>query len=163
MVLQTILRNISTKSLRPITCCRQTQKLINSGMRQTSHRLCSAAAAASTDVPLEPTFDELLASSKLMKFGRCVDKCVVGKIVDVCNDDLYVDFGGKFEIVCQRPEDGDLELYKKGKLLRIILYNFEMTGKFLGDTTSITVCEANGRLLGPLLSKKPVFEKFVYF
>eukprot|EP00795_Rhopilema_esculentum_P008235 gene8235-14172_t len=51
----------------------------------------------------EKTFEELLESSPLMKIRRPQGKIVSGKITNVCNDDLYVDFGGKFEVVVKRP------------------------------------------------------------
>jgi len=94
------------------------------------------------------TFKDLLDESLLMKFGRADNKCVVGKITEVCNDDLYVDFGGKFEAVVKKPEEKS-NFYKKGSLVRLILRKFEVTGEFLGDSKHITLCEADALLVGP--------------
>ena len=52
----------------------------------------------------EKTFEEMLESSPLMKIRRPQGKIVSGRITNVCNDDLYVDFGGKFEVVVKRPQ-----------------------------------------------------------
>lgn len=97
------------------------------------------------------TFQKLLDDSLLMKFGRPDNKCLVGKITDVCNDDLYIDFGGKFEAVLKKPEEKS-NFYRKGALVRILLRKFEMTGEFLGDPRHITLCEADAILVGPYSS-----------
>ena len=97
----------------------------------------------------ELSFDELLKESPLMKFGRADQKCVVGRIVDICNDDLYVDFGGKFEAVVKKPQTTTIkDEYKLGTLVRLILNKFEMTGQFLGDEQQITLNEADAILIG---------------
>ena len=97
----------------------------------------------------ELSFDELLKESPLMKFGRADQKCVVGRIVDICNDDLYVDFGGKFEAVVKKPQTTTIkDEYKLGTLVRLILNKFEMTGQFLGDEQQITLNEADATLIG---------------
>ena len=51
----------------------------------------------------EYTFEELLEGSQLMKIRRPQGRAVSGVITNVCNDDLYVDFGGKFEVVVKKP------------------------------------------------------------
>ena len=104
------------------------------------------------------TFQKLLDESLLTKFGRPDNKCLVGKITDVCNDDLYIDFGGKFEAVLKRPEEKS-NFYKKGTLVRILLRKFEMTGSFLGDPRHITLCEADAILVGPYSSQFEQYRK----
>ena len=55
------------------------------------------------DTSKEKSFEELLESSQLMKIRRPSGRTVIGKITNVCNDDLYVDFGGKFYVVVKKP------------------------------------------------------------
>ena len=104
-----------------------------------------------TDSSPKITFQKLLDESLLTKFGRPDNKCLVGKITDICNDDLYIDFGGKFDAVLKKPEEKS-NFYKKGALVRILLRKFEMTGEFLGDPRHITLCEADALLVGPYSS-----------
>lgn len=108
--------------------------------------------------PSKITFQKLLDDSLLMKFGRPDNKCLVGKITDICNDDLYIDFGGKFEAVLKKPEEKS-NFYRKGALVRILLRKFEMTGAFLGDPRHITLCEADAILVGPYSSSFEQYRK----
>ncbi|XP_066935508.1 small ribosomal subunit protein bS1m-like [Clytia hemisphaerica] len=117
------------------------------------NRSCTTQASSNvSEHSQSKTFQELLDESPIMKFGRPDNKCLVGKITDVCNDDLYIDFGGKFEAVLKRPEE-KANFYRKGSLVRILLRKFEMTGAFLGDPRHITLCEADALLVGPYSKK----------
>ena len=156
MVFNIILRNLTSKFLSPIVHCKQTRipKLnLSAGFSTSSIKKDefkelldnSSLITSSTE---KDEFKELLDNSPLIKFGRCDGRDVIAKIVETCNDDLYMDFGGKFEYVCTRPE-GDTHDYQVGDLVKIRLDTYEMTGAFLGDKRHVTICEADGLLLGP--------------
>jgi hypothetical protein len=49
------------------------------------------------------TFAKLFKDSKFVSLGNLQNKIFVGRIVDVNGDDLYIDYGGKFNCVCKKP------------------------------------------------------------
>ena len=53
--------------------------------------------------PSNKSFATLLRESKLMQLGEFSGSILVGEVFDVNGDDLYIDFGGKFHCVCQKP------------------------------------------------------------
>ena len=72
---------------------------------------------------------------------------MVGKIYHVVNDDLYIDLGHKFPLVAQRPRFQGAS-YVRGAEVRVSIKRLEMSELFLGYDKELTLCEAEGVLLG---------------
>ncbi|XP_052086473.1 28S ribosomal protein S28, mitochondrial-like [Mytilus californianus] len=98
------------------------------------------------------SFASLLRKSKLLQIGKPAGKVVTGKIIEVQDADLYIDFGGKFHCVCPKPAVKP-ELYHRGVKVKLVLKDLEMSSSFLGSEKHLTLLEADAVLLG-LLDKQ---------
>lgn len=54
-------------------------------------------------VQTKQTFAQMFRKSKFVSLGNLENKILIGKIFDIVGDDLYIDYGGKFNAVCKRP------------------------------------------------------------
>ncbi|OUC41336.1 hypothetical protein D917_03439 [Trichinella nativa] len=102
--------------------------------------------------PSESAFPTIFRQSKFVSLGQAEDKLVVGRITQVVNDDLYIDFGGKFECVCKAPKQ-DSKNYRTGTEVLIRLHDLELSSRFLGTDKDLTLLEADATLIGLNISR----------
>ncbi len=125
---------------------------ISSG-RPSILRIVSLAARRYTNTTVnnetESTFDALLQSSRFL--AHCgetpVGQKVVANIIAERDNDIYVDFGGKFHAVVKRPKRNG-HLYTTGKWVDVILEEIEVTEHFLGDSKDTSLLEGKVKLIG---------------
>ncbi|GFN85418.1 28S ribosomal protein s28, mitochondrial [Plakobranchus ocellatus] len=105
--------------------------------------------------PQDPneSFASMLRRSKFVSLGEHKGRLVQGEIIEVMEDDLYIDFGGKFHCVCPRPKrNGDR--YHRGTKVLLNLQCMEMSSAFLGSDIHVTLLEADAILLGLAATSK---------
>jgi small subunit ribosomal protein S28 len=107
--------------------------------------------SSSSNNQSEPmTFAKMFRQSKFVQLGGLKGRLLSGRIVDVVDDDLYVDFGGKFHAVVQRPQTKQQDQYTIGAVVSIRLQSWEMAARFLGASRHISLLEADAQLVGLL-------------
>jgi len=109
------------------------------------------SSSSSSNNPREPmTFAKMFRQSKFVQLGGLKGRLLSGRIFDVVDDDLYVDFGGKFHAVVQRPQTKQRDQYAIGAVVSIRLQSWEMAARFLGASRHISLLEADAQLVGLL-------------
>jgi len=128
---------------------KRTQLLVNKSI--TSSHLDSSHKSYSTEVAATKakSFPTLFRNSAFVGNGdlRNVRPVRLKGKIQVKDDDLYIDFGGKFHCVCPRP-DYLGEKYRRGVNVVILLKSFELATRFLGAAKDTTLLEADAELLG---------------
>ncbi|CAA21611.1 Mitochondrial Ribosomal Protein, Small [Caenorhabditis elegans] len=99
------------------------------------------------------SFASLLRNSKFMQLGDFNGRLVVGKIAQRVQEDVYIDFGLKFNAVCKVPALNS-EAYRSGARVLIRLIDPELSERFLGSKHDLTLLEADAVLVR-LLSNVP--------
>ncbi|GFT45063.1 28S ribosomal protein S28, mitochondrial [Nephila pilipes] len=94
----------------------------------------------------EKTFLNLLRHSEFVQMGDPFGKVAIGRIFQVVNNDLYIDFGGKFYCVCRKPKKNS-QLYVRNAEVKIRINELELCARFLGAVEDLTLLEASGNLL----------------
>jgi small subunit ribosomal protein S28 len=108
------------------------------------------SSSSSSDQTKPMTFAKMFRQSKFVQLGGLKGRLLSGRIVDVVDDDLYVDFGGKFHAVVQRPQTKQRDQYMTGAVVSIRLQTWEMAARFLGASRHISLLEADAQLVGLL-------------
>ena len=49
------------------------------------------------------TFAQMFKESQFVNLGDLENKYLIGKVVNVVGDDIYIDYGGKFYCICKIP------------------------------------------------------------
>merc|ERR1711971_333744 len=107
----------------------------------------------------DETFSTMLRKSKLVSLGEFNGRLLQGNIIEVMDDDLYIDFGGKFHCVCPRPKRNG-EKYRRGTRVLLQVKCMEMSSSFLGSDIDVTLLEADAVLLGLLSHNKSGIQAF---
>ncbi|UMM38615.1 hypothetical protein L5515_009956 [Caenorhabditis briggsae] len=95
-----------------------------------------------------------------MQLGDFNGRLMVGKIVNRIQEDVYIDFGLKFNAVCKVPAVNS-EPYRSGARVLIRLLDPELSERFLGSKTDLTLLEADAvlvRLLNNTLRRRKTSE-----
>ena len=81
-------------------------------------------------------------------FQICNFQTVIGKIYHIVDNDLYIDFGGKFPCICQRPRGPSGRAYRIGTEVKLKIKKLECSERFLGYEKDMSLLEADCILMG---------------
>ncbi|XP_077968946.1 small ribosomal subunit protein bS1m-like isoform X1 [Styela clava] len=101
------------------------------------------------------SFATLLRYSPFISLGDFQGKQLYGRVVEVLDDNLFIDYGGKFLCVCKKPRDSPSDV-GPGSTVQIKLLDWELSARFLGATKDITLLESEARIfkVEPKVSRK---------
>ena len=142
--------NISSRSANTFIDEEYVRKNIPSNEQSTSPVTPKNPSSFSSHQREPMTFAKMFRQSKFVQLGGLKGRLLSGRIVDAVDDDLYVDFGGKFHAVVQRPQNKQRDQYTIGAVVSIRLQSWEMAARFLGASRHISLLEADAQLVGLL-------------
>ena len=123
-----------------------------SGFAQAFEKFSIANEAKDASMESKPrTFVSLLRHSKFIDLGDPEGKVVTGEIFHVVGDDLYIDFGWKFHCVCPKPKKYSSK-YVRGSKVSLKIKDLELSTRFLGASSDLTILEADCILLNLISS-----------
>ncbi|XP_076640630.1 mitochondrial ribosomal protein S28 [Halictus rubicundus] len=127
-------------------------RLQPSGFAQAYKKFATLESTDDVSKQLKPrSFASMLRHSKFIDLGDPEGKVVVGEIFNVVGNDLYIDFGWKFHCVCPKPKKNSSK-YVKGSKVNLRIKDLELSTRFLGATTDLTILEADCVLLNLISS-----------
>ena len=141
--------------LTPPTRYRYTKRPIISFRSLSGSTDGESPVLSNVNVNNEDTFPEMMAKSRLLTScgSSPVGHRALGKVIGVVDDNLYIDFGGKFHGVVPCPEL-EADVYTVDTLVEVIVKDLEMSEHFLGDPQDSSLLEAEIRLVGLLTESK---------
>ncbi|ETN75279.1 hypothetical protein NECAME_00690 [Necator americanus] len=123
-------------------------------VRSATFRYCSVTKPVESETAASGSTDDLneFVSSlgrdvtDANKLGDFNGRLVTGRIVHRVQDDLYIDFGLKFNAVCKAPAVNS-ETYREGATVLLRLHDPELSERFLGSEHDMTLLEADATLI----------------
>ncbi|KAK6759853.1 hypothetical protein RB195_021429 [Necator americanus] len=117
-----------------------------SGSTDDLNEFVSSLGRDVTDANKGLSFSRMLRKSKFVQLGDFNGRLVTGRIVHRVQDDLYIDFGLKFNAVCKAPAVNS-ETYREGATVLLRLHDPELSERFLGSEHDMTLLEADATLI----------------
>ncbi|EGI67946.1 28S ribosomal protein S28, mitochondrial [Acromyrmex echinatior] len=119
---------------------------------------CFSTSKDSEEQSKNSSVESNIEKKPAIQLGDPEGKVVTGEVYHVVGDDLYIDFGWKFHCVCQRPVKNG-QYYVRGSKVRLRIKDLELSSKFLGAETDITLLEADCTLIGLISSPLKMTEQ----
>ncbi|XP_078040104.1 mitochondrial ribosomal protein S28 [Augochlora pura] len=127
-------------------------KLPQSGFARAYDKFAAIKDSNNTSKELKPrSFTALLRHSKFIDLGDLENKVVIGEIFKIVGNDLYIDFGWKFHCVCPKPAINSSK-YVRGSKVKLKILDLELSTRFLGASSDLTLLEADCALLSLISS-----------
>lgn len=128
-------------------CVKWNRSIASTILLQSQQEVASNSSGDNNVPNNKETFQDLFEASKFVNMVDPVGKIVDGRIIAVDGDKLYVDFGGKFHGVVERPKV-KANKYIKGVKVKVLIKDMEIGMHFLGSNKDTSLLEAGIDLVG---------------